>query len=83
MSISKPLRILFNKSVINECFPNKWKKANVISVHKKVNKQIINYYQPESLLPIYSKIFEKIIFNSYFEYFEDNKLLNCIRLQIR
>ena len=30
-----------------------------------------------SLLPICSKIFEKIIFNSLFEYLEDNKLLNC------
>ena len=30
-----------------------------------------------SLLPICSKIFEKIIFNSFFKYLEDNKLLNC------
>ena len=34
-SISKPLHILFNNSVISECFPNEWKKANVIPVHKK------------------------------------------------
>ena len=30
-----------------------------------------------SLLPISSKIFEKVIFNSLFEYLKDNKLLNC------
>ena len=30
-----------------------------------------------SLLPICSKILEKIIFNPLFEYLEDNKLLNC------
>ena len=30
-----------------------------------------------SLLPICSKIFEKIIFSSLFKYLEDNKLLNC------
>ena len=76
-SISKPLHILFNNSVISECFPNEWKKANVIPVHKKGDKQIINNYRPVSLLPICSKIFEKIIFNSLFEYLEDNKLLNC------
>ena len=76
-SISKPLHILFNNSVISECFPNEWKKANVIPVHKKGDKQIINNYRPVSLLPICSKIFEKIIFNSLFKYLEDNKLLNC------
>ena len=76
-SISKPLHILFNNSVISECFPNEWKKANVIPVHKEGDKQIINNYRPVSLLPICSKIFEKIILNSLFEYLEDNKLLNC------
>ena len=62
--ISKPLHILFNNSVINEPFQNKWKKANIIPVHKKGDKQIIKNYRPVSLLPICSKIFEKIIFNS-------------------
>ena len=76
-SISKPLHILFNNSVISECFPNEWKKANVIPVHKKGDKQKINNYRPMSLLPICSKIFEKIIFNSLFEYLEENRLLNC------
>ena len=68
-SISKPLHILFNNSVINECFPNEWKKANIIPVH----------YYPNiiPLLPICGKIFEKIIFNFLFKYLEDNKLLNC------
>ena len=75
-SISKPLHILFNNSVISEYFPNEWKKAIVIPVHKKGDKQI-NNYRPVPLLPIRSKIFEKIIFNSLFEYLEDNKLLNC------
>ena len=76
-SISKPLHILFNNSVINECFPNEWKKANIIPVHEKGDKQIIKNYRPVSLLPICGKIFEKIIFNFLFKYLEDNKLLNC------
>ena len=41
MSISKPLNILFSNCVINVCFPNEWKKANTIPVHKKGDKQII------------------------------------------
>ena len=74
--ISKPLHILFDNSIINECFPNEWKKANTIPVHKG-DKQIIKNYPPVSLLSICSKIFGKILFNSLFKYLEDNKLLNC------
>ena len=76
-SISKLLHILCNNSVKNECFPNELKEANVIPVHKKGDKQIIENYKPVLLLPICGKIFEKIIFNSLSEYLEDNKLRNC------
>ena len=58
-------------------------KRQIIPVYKKGDKQIIKNYRPVSLLPICSKTFEKIIFNSLiifkiiFKYLEDNKLLNC------
>ena len=71
LSILKPLYILFNNSVINECFPNEWKKANIISVHKNGDKQIIKNYRPVPLLPICSKMFENMIFDSLFKYLED------------
>ena len=83
MPIWKPIHILFDNSVINECFPNKSKKADIIPVHKKGDKQIIKNYRPESLLSICSKIFEKLIFNSLFKYLEDNKLLNCNQWNFR
>ena len=38
-SISKPLHTPFNNSVLNECFPNERKKANIISAHKKVTNR--------------------------------------------
>ena len=52
-------------------------KGKCYPVHKKGDKKLINDYRPVSLLPICSKIFAKIIFNSLFEYLENNKLLNC------
>ena len=36
---SKPLNIIFNNSIINECFPNEWKKINIIPVHEKVTNK--------------------------------------------
>ena len=35
---------------------------------------MIKNYRPVSLLPICSKIFEKVIFNSLFKYLDDNNL---------
>ena len=77
-SIAKTLSILFRNCFENQCFPKEWKKANVVSVHKKNDKQLIKNYRPVSLLPVCSKIFEKIIFNSLFKYLEDNNLLTVI-----
>ena len=57
-------------------FPNNWKKSNVIPVHKKVNKQLVSNYHPVSLLPICSKIFEKLIFDCIYDFLDQNYLLN-------
>ena len=41
-------------------------KVNIVHVHKKSNKQNIKNYRPVYLLPIYGKIFERLIFNEIF-----------------
>ena len=68
--ISKLIQILFNNNVKNECFPNEWKKANITTVYKKADKQIIKSYRPVSLL---SKFLKTNIFNSLLKYLENNK----------
>ena len=59
----------------SESFPNNWKKSNVVPIHKKGDKQLLQNYRPVSLLPICGKIFERTIFNPIFEYLEKNSLL--------
>ena len=51
-SIFKPLSIIFNDCLNEGKFPHEWKKANVVSVHKKGNKQSLKSYRPISLIPI-------------------------------
>ena len=75
-SISKPLHLIFRNCLETESFLKEWKKANIIPVHKKGDKQLITNYRPVSLLPICGKVFEKIIFNSLFVYLNNNNLLN-------
>ena len=43
-------------------FPIEWKKTNAVPVRKKGDKQILKNYWPVSLLPIWVKKFERLIF---------------------
>ena len=47
--------------------------ASIILVHKK-EKNIAKNYRPVSLLPIFAKVFERLLFNSLFAYFRNNDL---------
>ena len=73
-SIKKPLSIIYKNCIKTGIYPNAWKKSNIVPVHKKGDKQIVNNYRPVSLLPIFGKVFEKILFNSIFEYLQENYL---------
>ena len=47
-------------------------KSNIVPVHKKGDKEIVNDYRLVLLLPVFGKVFEKILFNSIFEYLQEN-----------
>ena len=63
-SVCKPLDTIYKTCLDSVKFPSQWRKANVIQVHKKGDKQTIEYYRPASLLPICAKIFEQILCNN-------------------
>ena len=71
-SLSKPLHNLLKNCLEKKCFPNEWKKLNIVPAYKKEDQQLITNYWLGSLLPICAKMFEKILF----EYLPTNKLLN-------
>ena len=48
----------------------------MIHVHQKNDKQLVNNYRPISLLPIFGKNFEKIIFNRIYNFLMEEELLN-------
>ena len=70
------LYLIFKNCLSPNTFLDVWKKANVITVHKIGDKQVLKNSRPLSLLPICGKIFEKLIFNALCSFFEDHKLLN-------
>ena len=73
-SLALPLKMIFEAALNDGVFPDDWKKGNIVPVHKKDLKTMLINYRPISLLPIFAKIFEKIIFTSMFEYFIENEL---------
>ena len=74
--IVSPLTFIFVTCMNLGVYPDLWKMSNVCPVHKKESKNVLKNYRPISLLPIFSKIFEKIIYNSLYGYITHNKLLN-------
>ena len=77
-SLVLPLKLIFNNNLRTTKWTTKqWKIANVTHVHKKENKKFIKNYRPISLLPIFAKVFEKIIFMNLYNHLVRNKLLTC------
>ena len=74
-SVVLPLKIIFRSIIETSVYPDMWKLANVTPIYKKENKQLVKNYRPISLLPICGKMFEKIIFNSLYNYLNGNGLL--------
>ena len=75
-SLLKPLILLFKNSSQSSSYPDIWKRSNIIPANKKSDKQLVNNYQPISLLPICGKIFEEIIFNKIYNFLLEESLLN-------
>ena len=75
-SIYKPLEIIFKYCLNQGIFPVKWKNANVVTVHKKGNHECVKNCRPVSLLPVLSKIFERLIYNDLCKHFLDSNLIS-------
>ena len=73
-SITFPLKLIF-KSMVNEgLFLDDWKKSNVVPIYKKESKILINNYWPISLFPIFSTVFERLVFKTICNFILQNKL---------
>ena len=65
-----------NLSIMNSKFPVQFKKAKVVPLHKSGDRFNPKNFRPVAILQIFSKLFERAVFNQMIEYFESNKLLH-------
>ena len=75
-SIKVILFKIFKASLEEAVFLEKLKVAQVIPVFIKDDKEDIENYQPISILPVFSKVLERIMYNRLYEYFMNNDLLH-------
>ena len=65
-SVAYLLKIIFEAPLLGGEFPECWKRANVVPIHKKEIKNLVKNYRPISFLPIFGKIFERVIFKGVY-----------------
>lgn len=75
LSTIPQLCYLFNLILITCQIPATWKSALVVPLFKGGVEGLISNYRPISLLPVISKIFEKLIHNRMITYILKNQLL--------
>ena len=78
-SIWKPLEIIFKNYLKEGIFSIEWKKEKnqcCADPQKKSDKQVLSNYRPVSLLPVCSKIFEWLMYNSVYKHISDDNLLS-------
>ena len=74
-NIIQPITHIVNRSFVMGIVPNQLKIAKVIPVYKASNQDELKNYRPISLLPAFSKIFEKIMFQKMMSYLNSKDIL--------
>ena len=67
---------LFNECFRTGVFPSCFKIAKVIPVYKGGDKNVLGNYRPISLLPVVSRLFEKLIVKRMVEFLESKSFFN-------
>ena len=73
--IEHSLVLMLNKFLGTASFPDSWKSARVTPIFKDGKKDEKSNYRPISILPVVSKLFERMVFNQLFRYLNSNSVL--------
>ena len=72
--LSVPLTLIFNMSIKDGTVPDQLKIARVVPIHKKEDKNNFTNYRPISILPGFSKILERLVFNRYISFLNKHNI---------
>ena len=81
--LTEPLMYIFNLSLSNGIVPDKLKLAKVIPVFKKGDPKCVANYRPISLLSIFNKLLEKIMYVRLYSHLHHHRVLNPYQFGFR
>ena len=67
---------IINLSVVSGCFPSKWKAGKIIPLYKKDDPLNPKNYRPVAILPVLSKVLERVAFIQISQFMEQNRLIH-------
>ena len=70
-----PIVHICNKSFITGIFPSKFKIARITPIYKKGDKDELSNYRPISILPVLSKVLERLVCTRLTEHLENNEII--------
>lgn len=73
--LSRPLSIVFNRSLRQGYFPSLWKDGYITPIHKKDDKSLPSNYRPISLLDPIGKTMERCVHKRLYNYIFSNQIL--------
>ena len=74
--IENALAYIFNSSLKSSKFTADWKPAWVTPIFNEGDKSDKSNYRPIPVLPVVSRLFEKLVFNQSYQYLDRNGLLS-------
>ena len=77
-AIADSLTHIFNQAVTLSSFPDEWKTARVVPLYKNGQRNLAGNYTPISVLPVISKIMEKILYDQLYNYLSNFNLSSVI-----
>ena len=63
-----PVTKICNASISSGVFPERWKQANIIPIFKKGDKKDPSNYRSVSLLPLFGKILERLVYDQLYRH---------------
>ena len=73
--ISEPLTYVLNISINSGLLPAQLKLARVVPLYKSGDKSLLSNYRPLSVLPVFSKFLEKVVYNLLIRFFDKYEIL--------
>ncbi|CAB4011738.1 Hypothetical predicted protein, partial [Paramuricea clavata] len=75
-SILPVITDMFNTSLSTACFPKDWKHAEVVAHLKEGDHEVAGNNRPISLLPVMSKVLERLAHDQFVDYLTTNNMLS-------